>query len=430
MSIGAILVMVYGIIPLESALKSINLQVIGFLFGMFSITTALEKSGVINWIIGLTLAKLREKTNNIIIMIVFLSGILSAFIVNDTAAILLVPFAISICNQMKVKPSIVLISIAIGINVGSVMTPIGSPQNLLIASQSGIPLPFISFVSLLGPPTIINLLLSGLILQLYYKKELIVSRQQLTNQLSIQNHQENKEYKFANGISEVDRTEKLFSNRLAKISTAVFLCTLGAIVSSEIGNMFTGVYIDIGIISLAGALVLYIVSGDRISILKSVNYSVIVFFICMFIFTAALWTSGLIPGLMDYFPSFRLDDNTTNNTQDVIEYTLYNNTIISAVSIFVSQILSNVPFVASYIPFMIQNGFDESHISEWMMLSAASTIAGNLTIIGAASTIIIMQTAESKGMKVFTFFEFFKIGSLLTVVNVAIYYLFLALYNL
>jgi Na+/H+ antiporter NhaD/arsenite permease-like protein len=150
----------------------------------------------------------------------------------------------------------------------------------------------------------------------------------------------------------------------------------------------------------------------------------------MFIFTAALWTSGLIPGLMNYFPSFRLDDNTTNNTQDVIEYTLYNNTIISAVSIFVSQILSNVPFVASYIPFMIQNGFDESHISEWMMLSAASTIAGNLTIIGAASTIIIMQTAESKGMKVFTFFEFFKIGSLLTVVNVAIYYLFLAFYNL
>lgn len=66
--------MVYGIIPLESALKSINLQVIGFLFGMFSITTALEKSGVINRIIGLTLAKLREKTNNIIIMIVFLSG--------------------------------------------------------------------------------------------------------------------------------------------------------------------------------------------------------------------------------------------------------------------------------------------------------------------------------------------------------------------
>jgi Na+/H+ antiporter NhaD/arsenite permease-like protein len=91
---------------------------------MFSITTALERSGVINRIIGFTLEKIRKITNNIIIIIVFLSGILTAFIVNDTAAILLVPFAISICNQLKVKPSIVLISIAIGINVGSIMTPI------------------------------------------------------------------------------------------------------------------------------------------------------------------------------------------------------------------------------------------------------------------------------------------------------------------
>lgn len=55
---------------------------------------------------------------------------------------------------------------------------------------------------------------------------------------------------------------------------------------------------------------------------------------------------------------------------------------------------------------MIQNGFDESHIFEWMMLAAA--IEGNLTIIGAASTIIIMQTAESKGMKVFTLLSSLK----------------------
>lgn len=125
----------------------------------------------------------------------------------------------------------------------------------------------------------------------------------------------------ANSLSENDRTGKLFSNRLAKTSTGVFLCILGAIILSEIGNMFTGVYIDIGIISLVGALVLYIVSRDRISILKGVNYSVIVF-ICMFIFTAGLWTSGLIPGLMNYFPSFRLDYNSNNNAQEEIDYTL------------------------------------------------------------------------------------------------------------
>ncbi|MDQ2686123.1 MAG: anion transporter, partial [Thermoproteota archaeon] len=61
------------------------------------------------------------------------------------------------------------------------------------------------------------------------------------------------------------------------------------------------------------------------------------------------------------------------------------------------------------------------------MLDAASTIAGNLTIFGAVSNIIIMQTAESRGVKVFTFVAFFKIGSLITVLNVIVYYLFLTL---
>lgn len=427
MSIGAILVIVFRIIPLESALKSINLQVIGFLFGMFSITTALEKSGVINQIIDGVLSKIKRKTNNIIMVIVFVSGILSAFIVNDTAAILLVPFAISICNQLNMKPSIVLISIAMGINIGSIMTPIGSPQNLLIASQSDIPLPFITFLSLLGPPTILNLLLSGFILQHYYKKDTISSHQ-FRNQFSNQDLNVNKEQKKTIILAGHDSSRVLFANKLAKISTIVFLCTLGAIVMSEIGNMLIGIHLDIGIIALLGALTLYIISGERKSILKGVNYSVIVFFVSMFIFTAALWTSGLIPGMLNYFPSLKLDDNT--NPPQALNNMFYNNAIISTVSITMSQILSNVPFVATYIPYMIQNGYNGDHVSEWLMLAAASTIAGNLTIIGAASTIIIMQTAESKGMKVFTFLEFFKIGSLLTVINVTTYYLFFIFYNL
>ncbi len=84
--------------------------------------------------------------------------------------------------------------------------------------------------------------------------------------------------------------------------------------------------------------------------------------------------------------------------------------------------------VVIYNNYMIENGFDKDDASAWLMLASASTIAGNLTIFGAASNIVIMQTAESRGLKVFTFIEFFKIGSLITVLNVFVYYLFLAFY--
>jgi Na+/H+ antiporter NhaD/arsenite permease-like protein len=216
-----------------------------------------------------------------------------------------------------------------------------------------------------------------------------------------------------------------FTNRFAKISVIIFLSTIGAIILSEVTNLLFGIHVDISIISLLGAAILYILSKERISILRDVNYSILIFFVSMFIFTSALWTSGLIPNMLDYVPPFNVND-TYYETDNM----LYNNAIISVVSITMSQILSNVPFVAIYNLFMIESGFDKDDVSAWLMLAAASTIAGNLTIFGAASNIIIMQTAESRGMKVFTFIEFFKIGSLITLLNIIVYYLFLAFYDI
>jgi Na+/H+ antiporter NhaD/arsenite permease-like protein len=65
---------------------------------------------------------------------------------------------------------------------------------------------------------------------------------------------------------------------------------------------------------------------------------------------------------------------------------------------------------------------------EMMALAAGSTIAGNLTILGAASNIIIIQNAEKKGHATLTFLEFVRIGVPLTVINVAVYWLFLTIF--
>src|SRR5690606_39292394 len=130
MFIGAILVLGFGVISIDSAIKSINIQVMAFLFGMFSITSALEKAGVLNHVIRKILTKI-IKINHILVIVVILSGFLAAFIVNDTAAIILISFAILISKQLGIKPSAILVSIAIGINIVSVMTTIGRPKIIL-----------------------------------------------------------------------------------------------------------------------------------------------------------------------------------------------------------------------------------------------------------------------------------------------------------
>jgi Na+/H+ antiporter NhaD/arsenite permease-like protein len=81
--------------------------------------------------------------------------------------------------------------------------------------------------------------------------------------------------------------------------------------------------------------------------------------------------------------------------------------------------------LALYNLVMIDNGFAGDDVYEWMMLAAASTIAGNLTILGAASNIIIIGAAESRGFKSFGYVEFLKIGSIVTLVTVIIYHLFI-----
>lgn len=398
---------VFQVVGLGAALKSINLDVIGFLFGMFSIVAALDKSGVLR----LVAVKILSRANNLdslLLIFVIGMGILSAFLVNDTMAVIAVPLLIYISRQVGIRPLVLFISLAFGISIGSTLTPIGNPQNLLIALQSGISLPFTTFIVHLSIPTLINLFLTYLILRIYFKKDLILLNSSKCSRVNDAQH------KII--LSSKDHgTKPVIENpRLAKISSVILLITITGFILSEFLHFFHIANIGLSIVALLGAGMLYLVSGsnERKAILRGVDYSILIFFAAMFVVTSALWSSGAIPMIMSHFPS--------PDPSNIIQ----SNIIISAASLLLSQVLSNVPFVALYNLVMLNNGFGgDAHINQWMMLASASTIAGNLTILGAASNVIIINAAESRGSTAFTFAEFFKIGAIVTFVNIIVYFL-------
>src|SRR3989475_12970113 len=82
---------------------------------------------------------------------------------------------VGLSKQMRIRPSVVLITLALGVTIGSVMTPVGNPQNMLIALSSGIPNPMFDFLYFLVPPTIVGLVVTFLILRFYYRKDLAES---------------------------------------------------------------------------------------------------------------------------------------------------------------------------------------------------------------------------------------------------------------
>jgi Na+/H+ antiporter NhaD/arsenite permease-like protein len=410
MVVGAFLmVATFSISPIN-AFKSIDFSVLGFLFGMLIITAGFEKSGLINYIVLWILA--RTKTiDGIILAVVIGSGFLSAFFVNDTIALLWTPIVLGIATKIGLKEKkALLIPLAFGITIGSTFTPIGNPQNLLVALDSGMQRPFASFIEFLAIPTFVSLIV------VYYvcKSKLFFGRLLSQATLSNGNIAESELQNPSSAISDW---------LLAKESAIVLIMLLASFAITEafpaiqslaitIGGIKIGV--TISSLALAFGILLLIISPKREYLLVSFSWSVLVFFAGMFVVMSAVWNSGIGKTLLNALPS----PVHGNNLQSV--------GAIMPVSIILSQILSNVPFVQLYSFQMHNLGFGSTDIIPWLAVAAGSTLAGNLTVLGAVSNVIIIDSAENRKEKAFGFLEFVKYGALITVVTALIFAVFLA----
>jgi len=383
MLIGALAVLLTRQISPGEALKSINLDVILFLFGMFVIGQALEESGYLAHLSSLLFGRART-VNNLLLMILFSVGFLSAFLMNDTMAIIGTPVMLQIARKTGIAPKVLLLSLAFSVTIGSVMSPIGNPQNLLVALNGNIASPFVTFLHYLAVPTLINLLLTFLVLKLFYRRQL-------------QNRPVNYS---ADGI-----TDSVLA-RLSKVSLIIIV----VLVLARITTSLLGLSLDFRLtyIALGAALPIVLLSPRRLGIVRRIDWSTLIFFAAMFVLMKSVWNSG-------YFQTVIAD----------LHLDLRSTGIIMAVSIVLSQLISNVPLVALYLPMLSHLG---AATKEMMALAAGSTIAGNLSILGAASNVIIIQNAETKAGETLTFWEFVRIGIPLTAVNAAVYWLFLLLF--
>jgi Na+/H+ antiporter NhaD/arsenite permease-like protein len=377
--LGAIAVLVTGQISPADALKAIDTDVILFLFGMFIVGEALEASGYLSHLSYRLFGKARSP-DTLLVLVLCGAGILSAILMNDTLAIIGTPVVLKIAGRAGIKPKILLLSLAFAVTIGSTMSPIGNPQNLLVAMNGNITNPFITYFRYLAIPTIINLCLTYLIIKLFYCND------------------------FKNSLSEYP-PEEIKDPQLAKLSRISLLLVLAMIVI-KIAVVFLGLNIEIRLtyIALTAAVPVILFSRRRFRVIRNIDWFTLVFFAAMFVLMASVWNSGFFQSIIDG-----------------MNLNLLSIGIILAVSVILSQFISNVPLVALYLPVLSQMG---ASVKEMMALVAGSTIAGNLSILGAASNVIIIQNAEKKAGETLTFREFIRIGVPVTVVNVLVYWLF------
>ena len=366
---GAVAMIVFGVLNLEEAVKAIDYNTIALLLGMMIIISVLQLDGFFSLIAGKTLSWSKTPLR-LLIIITFVTGIASAFLVNDAVVLLFTPVIIAICRASSLNPVPYLIAEILSANIGSAMTITGNPQNMLIGISSDID--YTTFFFKLLPVSVLGMAMIVVVVRWFYRP-----------------HFGSKAVMAING----DKFEYRFQSM--KFSVPVFI---GVVIMFFLGKLL---HLSIPVIALAGASFILIFGKVKPSlVIKNVDWVLLLFFASLFIVVEG----AVKAGLLDFFIQSEV---LTPDIGGIVK--------LHGLSLFLSQIVSNVPYTVMMLPVL------KPISSEilWLSLASASTLAGNATIIGAMANLIVIESAEKERVKI-GFWEFFKIGIVVTLLSFVI----------
>jgi Na+/H+ antiporter NhaD/arsenite permease-like protein len=372
---GAVAMILFGVVTFDEAIKAIDFNTIALLLGMMIIVATLELDGFFEWIAIRTLA-VGKTPFKLLAVLTFTTGIASAFLVNDAVVLLFTPVIIGICRSLRVNPIPFLIAEILSANIGSAMTMTGNPQNMLIGINSGIS--YGHFLLYLLPVSLIGMGIIVFAVKWFYPSVITTQFPEKLNAAVLET-----------ADIEAGRT---FNYSSMRTSVPIFLLVIVLFFLSRLLNL------SIPLIALIGASLILLLGRIKPSkVIRQVDWVLLLFFASLFIVVHGVEKAGLMDQLLNHV-------SLTENGAGLAA--------IHAVSLLLSQIVSNVPFTVVMLPIM------KTANSEmlWLALASASTLAGNATIIGAMANLIVIETAESKGVKI-KFMEFFRIGIVVTILS-------------
>ena len=389
--IGAMLLILIGILEPKEALGFIDFNTIGVLIGMMMFVAVVKNSGIFEYL-AIKSAKI-AKGNPWRIMIAFMiiTAVLSAFLDNVTTVLLIGPMTFSICQKLELNPVPYLMTQIMSSNLGGTATLIGDPPNIMIGSAADIS--FAQFVIYDGPIVAISMVAAVFMFRFIYGRGLSVSPEKMEL------------------IMQMDENEQIRDKALfIKSVIMIFLVALAFILHDALG-------LKTSIIALScAALMIMIGRQDVEETVHDVEWPTIVFFAFLFIVVGGLEKVGIIQAIADLMVE-------TTGTHYVILML-----VILWVSAICSAVLDNIPFVATLIPLIMTmeaEGIDVWPL--WWAVSIGACFGGNGTIIGASANVVLTGIAGRRGYPI-TFIDFLKIGApvmLMSIVLATIYLLVL-----
>lgn len=171
--LGGMLMVVFQILTPEKAYAAIDLSILGLLFGTMVVSYYLQRADMFKYL-GKLLAWKSTGPKDLLCRVCIITAISSALFTNDTSCVILTEFVLKLAKQNNLPPHPFLIALATSANIGSSATPIGNPQNLVIAIKSGIT--FWDFLIGIFPAMLIGVFVNILLLLVWYWKVLSVEK--------------------------------------------------------------------------------------------------------------------------------------------------------------------------------------------------------------------------------------------------------------
>lgn len=381
-----------GFYPQEEAFKNIDFNTLGLLLGMILIASILKTTGFFSYA-AIKVAKFAGASYvKLLLLFSAFTATTSMLIDNVTTIVLIAPITILVAQMLGISPVPLLLAEVMLSNIGGVGTLVGDPPNILIGSAAGFS--FNDFLSHTLPPTLLVGMGAVATFLLIFRKELSIKP------------------KNFEAVMAMDEKEALKDKRtLYKVFFSLIITFTLFATERRLG-------IESSFAALFGAATCFALCRPSTEeILKDVEWSVLAFFLGLFVLVGGIEHTKLFS-----FISKALYSVAKNHLSCGVLLLLWGSATLSA-------FLGNVPFVAAMIPIIKKIAtFGVNPNPLWWTLALGCGFGGNATPVGAAANVVVLSMSERARFPL-TFFHWIKIGTLIAFVSCLIssFYLLLLL---
>lgn len=361
--LGAVGFLATGWISVAEAKAAVDAPTLAVLFGMMLLSAQYRLSGLYA-AIGARLAR-SASPRRLLLGTILAAALLSAVLTNDVVCFALAPLLAGALARSGRAPLPYLLALACAANLGSALTPIGNPQNILIAQSLG--LPFLPFVLACAAPVVLSLAF------LYW----LLARRMAAE---------------PGGVASVlpPGNEPPLDRRQAGKAIAL--------TAAAIGLFLSPVPAPLTALALAGVLLTSRRMHTR-DMLDQVDWHLLALFVGLFVVVRGFELSGWTDAARGALARAHVD--------------LSHPAALVPVVAVLSNLVSNVPAVLLLLRFV------ERTAATGHLLALASTFAGNAVLVGSIANLIVAEQAGRLGIP-FRFRDHLKVGLPVTLVSLAL----------